>query len=150
MRSSLISLIVVSAAAVATPSLAAPAAYEEAAHVVDAFHAALDKGDRDAALATLDNTVAIYEQGWVESSRDAYAKEHLGADLTFAQGTKSEQISRSGTLLGDLAYVVTEGRTTGNFEGKPVNSITLETMVLRRDGEGWRIVHIHWSSRKPK
>jgi ketosteroid isomerase-like protein len=31
-----------------------------------------------------------------------------------------------------------------------VNSITLETMVLRRDADGWRIVHIHWSSRKPK
>ena len=149
MRSSLISLVVVSTAAVATPSLAAPA-YEEAAHVVDAFHAALDKGDRDAALAALDDAVAIYEQGWVESSKADYAKEHLGADLKFAQSTKSEHTSRTGALLGDLAYVTTEGRTTGTFEGKPVNSITLETMVLRRDGEGWRIVHIHWSSRKPK
>ena len=150
MRLTLVALLVAVSAAITTPSLAAPAAYEEAAHVVDVFHSALDKADRDAALAALDDAVAIYEQGWVESSKADYAKEHLGADLKFAQSTKSEHTSRTGALLGDLAYVTTEGRTTGTFEGKPVNSISLETMVLRRDGEGWRIVHIHWSSRKPK
>jgi hypothetical protein len=28
-----------------------------------------------------------------------------------------------------------------------VNSTGAELMVLRRDGDGWRIVAIHWSSR---
>jgi hypothetical protein len=26
--------------------------------------------------------------------------------------------------------------------------LATETMVLRRAGDDWRIVHIHWSSRK--
>ncbi|MBI1210982.1 MAG: DUF4440 domain-containing protein [Alphaproteobacteria bacterium] len=122
----------------------------EAAQIVDAFHDALAKGDRAAALETLDDNVQIYEQGWVENSKAEYAKAHLAGDLKFARSTKSQLTSRSGSLLGDLAFVTSEGRTTGVFEGKLVNSITLETMVLRHFSDGWRIVHIHWSSRSPK
>jgi ketosteroid isomerase-like protein len=122
----------------------------EAAQIVDAFHDALAEGDRAAALETLDDGVQIYEQGWVESSKAEYAKAHLAGDLKFARSTTSQLTSRSGSLLGDLAFVTSEGRTTGVFEGKLVNSITLETMVLRHFADGWRIVHIHWSSRSPK
>lgn len=136
--------------ALTTPSFATSLPYDEAAEIVDAFHTALAKGDRGAALATLTDTVAIYEQGWVESSKANYAKEHLGEDVKFARSTKSEQTHRTGLLTGDLAFVTTEGHTTGTFEGKPVDAITLETMILRRTSDGWRIVHIHWSSRKPK
>ena len=122
----------------------------EAGQTVDAFHAALEKGDGERAKSLLDDAVQIYEQGWVEHSKAEYVKEHLPSDLKFSQATTSTQASRSGVLLGDLAYVSSEGRTTGTFEGKPVDSITLETMVLRRSAGGWRIVHIHWSSRKAK
>ena len=149
MRHHIVCIALAAAAFIAASAHAASPPYEDASRAVDAFHSALEKGDRDAVLAALDDAVAIYEQGWVESSKAAYAKEHLGADLKFAQSTKSEQTARSGALIGDLAYVTTEGRTTGEFEGKPVNSITLETAVLRRTADGWRIVHIHWSSRKP-
>ena len=145
-----LAITAITLAALATPSFAAPQPYDQAAEIVDAFHTALATGDRDAVLATLTDTVAIYEQGWVESSKAEYANEHLGEDLKFARSTKSEQTRRTGLLTGDLAFVTTEGHTTGTFEGKPVDSITLETMILRRTSDGWRIVHIHWSSRKPK
>ncbi|MBP6013449.1 MAG: hypothetical protein KBA31_14585 [Alphaproteobacteria bacterium] len=42
---------------------------------------------------------------------------------------------------------MTEGRITGEYSGKPINSISLETMVLHRQPAGWKIVHVHWSSR---
>jgi hypothetical protein len=33
------------------------------------------------------------------------------------------------------------------FNGRPVDRLTVETMLLRRHADGWRIQHIHWSSR---
>jgi hypothetical protein len=45
-----------------------------------------------------------------------------------------------------VAWVSTEGRTTGSFKGKAIDLLTTETMILRRMAGDWRIVHIHWSS----
>jgi methionine-rich copper-binding protein CopC len=53
---------------------------------------------------------------------------------------------RSGNSDGRLAWIASEGRTTGNFHGKAIDRITTETMLLRRDGGAWKIAHIHWSS----
>lgn len=135
----------------APPPIAVPdAVLEEAALTVDAFHDALTKADRQAAQAFMDDNVQIYEQGWVERSKAEYAAHHLGSDAEFSAATKRTRTARSGIVLGDLAYVVSEGKTTGTFKGKAVDSLTLETMVLRRGPNGWRIVHIHWSSRSVK
>jgi ketosteroid isomerase-like protein len=49
--------------------------------------------------------------------------------------------------MGDLAWVASEASLSGNVSDKPVNVIGTETIVLRRTLAGWRIVHIHWSSR---
>jgi hypothetical protein len=35
---------------------------------------------------------------------------------------------------------------TGTYKEKPIDRVTAETMVLRRIGKQWKIVHIHWSS----
>ncbi len=123
---------------------------DEAAAAVDAFHNALVKGDRQAVQAALDDQVQIYEQGGVERSKAEYASHHLDADAAFSAVTARTQTARSGTILGDLAYVISEGTVAGTFKGKAIDSITLETMVLRRAQGGWRIVHIHWSSRDTK
>lgn len=117
------------------------------ADIVDAFHNALAKGDTATAHALLDENVEIFEQGWVEHSRAEYAAHHLQSDIEFSAVTRSTQTARSGAMLGDLAYVITEGRITGTYKGKPIDSITLETMVLRQSSGRWRIIHIHWSSR---
>jgi ketosteroid isomerase-like protein len=47
---------------------------------------------------------------------------------------------------GAFAWVASEGRMTGNWQGRAVDRVTTETMVLRRVGGSWRIIHIHWSS----
>ena len=137
----------------AEPPPAAPertAAIEDAGRTVDAFHDALTKGDRQAAQALLDDKVQIFEQGWVERSKAEYAAHHLESDAAFSAATTSAQTARSGMILGELAYVTSEGKVSGTFKGKFIDSITLETMVLRRAPDGWRIVHIHWSSRDAK
>ena len=128
----------------------AGSALRQAAKTVDAFHDALAKGNRAAVEALLDDDVHIYEQGWVERSKTEYASHHLASDIEFSKVTTRKEAARSGVILGDLAYVTSEGTVSGEFEGKAINSVTLETMVLRRAKKGWRIVHIHWSSRAAK
>ncbi len=118
-----------------------------AAEAVDAFQAALRAGDRDAALAVLAEDAIIFEAGGAERSRAEYASHHLEADAAFAAATEATVTRRSGEASGDGAWITSEGRTTGTFNGRPVDRLTVETMLLRRDADGWRIQHIHWSSR---
>jgi ketosteroid isomerase-like protein len=125
--------------------MVAPSA-RPAAAVIDAFHAALRRGDTNAALSYLAEDALIYESGGVERGKQEYAAHHLGADAAFAQAVPSSTTRRSGEAVGNIAWIATEGRTTGTYKDKGVDRITTETMVLRRSGAAWKIVHIHWSS----
>lgn len=120
-----------------------------AAAAIDAFHAALKAGDTAAALTFLAPDVMIFEEGGAERSRDEYASHHLGSDAAFAAASDATVARRSGWAEGDVAWITSEGRTTGQFNGRAVDRLTTETMVLKRHADGWRIHHIHWSSRAP-
>jgi ketosteroid isomerase-like protein len=117
---------------------------------VTAFHKALEQGDRDAALVLLSENVRIFEQGWVEQSRAEYASHHLDSDIGYAKAVKSEVSNVEVSIDGGIAVVMSQSTTKGTYDGKPVDSVGLETMVLRKTGDAWKIVHIHWSSRKAK
>lgn len=117
-----------------------------AAATVDAFHAALRRGDTRSALTMLANDVLIFEGGGVERTKVEYEAHHLAADATFTQAVPSMLTRRAGHAVGPTAWIASEGRTTGTFGGKAVDRVTAETMVLRRIGPDWKIVHIHWSS----
>ena len=125
-----------------------PVSAQGAAATVDAFHAALRRGNTAAAAALLADNAIIYESGGVERSKAEYAAHHLPADAAFSRATTAVVSSRSGTTLGNLAWIASEGHTTGTWNGKPIDLVTTETMVLRKIGKAWKIVHIHWSSEK--
>lgn len=127
----------------------APGAVEAAA-AVDAFHAALKAGDTTSALALLSPDAMIFEEGGAERSRDEYASHHLASDAAFAAASEAAVNQRSGQIVGEVAWILSEGRTTGQFNGRAVDRLTTETMVLERGADGWRIRHIHWSSRAPR
>ncbi len=131
------------------PAMAAPRDDDKAtvAAVVDAFHAALAAGDRAGALSRLAAEVQIFEAGGAERSRDEYASHHLAGDMEYVAATRTELLSRTVEVAGDTAWVLTLSKTTGTFKGKAVSSRGAETMLLRRGAEGWKIVHVHWSSR---
>lgn len=113
---------------------------------VDAFHRALEAGDGAAALALFDPGVLIYESGFAERSTAEYQGHHLPADMAFSQAMARQVTARQVRVEGDAAVVTSETRTKGAFRDKEYDLRGTETMVLRRDGEGWRITHIHWSS----
>jgi ketosteroid isomerase-like protein len=120
-----------------------------AAAVVDAFHAALRQGNTKTALSHLAENALIFEAGGVERGRQEYASHHLGADSAFSQAVPGKVTRRAGEAMGNVAWIATEGRTSGTYRGKAIDQVTTETMVLRRAGKAWKIVHIHWSSALP-
>jgi ketosteroid isomerase-like protein len=146
----LIALLALAAPAAAQP--AAPpadgvsASAKAAAATVDAFHAALRRGDTAAASALLTDDALVFEEGRAERSKAEYAARHLGADAAFSKAVPGIVGRRRGDALGDLAWIATEGRTKGSYRGTEVDRVTDETMVLRRVDGAWKIVHIHWSS----
>lgn len=123
-----------------------PASARPAVAVVDAFHAALQRGDGKAALSALAEDALIFESGGVERSKVEYASHHLGADMAFSKAVPSSVSQRHASALGSTAWVASEGRTNGTWRGRSIDAATTETMVLRRTPGGWKIVHIHWSS----
>ena len=127
-------------------SAGAKAAAQGPAAIVDAFHAALTRGDTTGAATLLANEALIFEEGGAERSKAEYVAHHLPSDAEFSKGTQSVVTHRSRATSGSVAWVASEGRTTGAYKGKPVDVRTTETMLLRRAGPRWTIVHIHWSS----
>lgn len=143
-RRTLLALAPVAAGAAALPALAATPA---PVAVVEAFHGALGEGDAAAVADLLLDDAVIFEQGGAEASKAEYVEVHLPGDIAYSQGMKDSVTSRRSDVQDGVAWVLTQGRTTGAYEGKPVDRLTTETMVLKRTGSGWRIAHIHWSSR---
>jgi len=119
----------------------------DAAKTVDAFHAALGRNDTDAALALLAEDAMIFEAGNVERSKTEYASHHAGADAAFAAAVPSTLLKRTARAAGHLAWIASETRTAGRYKDRDVNRLGTESMVLQHTADGWRIVHIHWSSR---
>jgi hypothetical protein len=126
---------------------ASPDATPGPARAVDAFHAALAAGDRSAVLSLLAGDVLIFEQGFATDGRNAYAKQNLKPDITFAQATHYKVLSRRLIWLGNAAaLVLSQSRTTGTFDGHQIDLVGTETMLVRRYGNLWQIAHIHWSA----
>lgn len=116
------------------------------AQTVDDFHAALASGNTAAAAGLLAEDALIFESGGAERSKAEYVGHHLPADAAFAKAVKRTVTHRSQGGEGDTAWVASETRTTGTYKDKPVDLTSTETVVLRRTGGQWRIVHFHWSS----
>ena len=115
-----------------------------------AFHKALATGDTTGALQLLSPTVRILESGSIETLAQ-YRGQHLPADVAYSKSVVSTPVAVDVTVAGDVAWVVASSATTGEFNGRPVNSVTVELMVLRRAGKGnggWLIESVHWSSRR--
>ena len=118
----------------------------EVVAVVDAFQAALRAGDVDRAAGFLDPGVVILESGGAEHSRDEYLAVHAPADAQFLKSVKITPGQRTTRIEGNLAWVASLSEFELEKDGLTAFIDAAETMVLRRDAGGWKIVHIHWSS----
>jgi len=120
------------------------------AETVDAFHAALRKNDTAGALSLLDRGLVVYEFGGIDPTVEAYALNHLPFDMDAAAATQWKLETRRLGGEGSERWVLSTYRVTGKqSDGKPIDQTTLETVILRRSGEQFRIVHFHWSTSDP-
>jgi len=117
------------------------------AGTADALDYAIAHGDEAQVKALLAPDVLIYESGGQESSRDEYAAHHMKADMAFTAHVQRKVLDRRQGSAGELAWVATRSRVTGTYKDKPIDELSTETLVLKRTPEGWRVVHIQWSSR---
>lgn len=123
------------------------------AQAVDRFHQALASGDSVAALDLLAPDAIILESG-DEESRGTYAAHHLQEDIAFARAVRSEHGPLKVTIIGDVAWVSSLSTAQGQFNGRAVNSVGAELMILSRQRAragrtgAWKIRAIHWSSHR--
>jgi ketosteroid isomerase-like protein len=137
-------------AADSSTEIPADADAEAAVAVVDAFGKALAAGDFKTVEALLDPEVLILESGGAERDRAEYLGHHAIADAQFLMNAHVQTGRRRARASGDVAWVGTESELHASEDGKPMTLLSTETMVLRKSDAGWRIVHIHWSSRQKK
>lgn len=132
----------------ATPTSSdVPAAAHPAVDTVTAFGTALAAGDFAEVERLLDPAVIILESGGAERSRAEYLGHHAQSDARFLAAANVIPVRRVARVDGALAWVASEGETHANRNGVPMTLLSTETMVLAKSAEGWRIVHVHWSSR---
>ena len=110
------------------------------------FHAALAAGDSSAALALLADDVAILETGGVET-KTQYRTGHINGDMSFAKAVPSVRTMTGVHVRGDAAWVTSSSVTQGESNGRQINSVGAELVVLSKEGGTWKIRAVHWSSR---
>jgi ketosteroid isomerase-like protein len=114
---------------------------------IDGFEAALRAADFERVSALLDPGVVILESGGAERSREEYLASHAKSDAAFMKDAQIRDRKTDVKVAGDAAWAMTTSKVQYEYEGKPRTVNAAETMILRRGPGGWKIVHIHWSSR---
>ena len=128
----------------------ADAATAPAEAVADRFSTALQAGDLGTVGGLLAEDVLILESGGAERSRAEYLQHHAISDSEFLKTAHVQRLRRTARIEGGMAWIGTESEIHTTKDGQPLALLSTETMVLRETPSGWRIVHIHWSSRPKK
>ena len=114
--------------------------------VVEGFHAALSAGDSTSALTYLHDDLIVYEAGHAETLAE-YRSGHLASDIAFSQSVVFAT-ERDTVVPGrELSLYLRQYSMKGSYRDKEIDARGVESIVLALSGEGWKIRHIHWSSR---
>ena len=119
------------------------------ADAVDGFHAALKRKDTGGVLSYLDRSLVVFEFGVTDPTVEAYALSHLPGDIDMAAVSEWTLQARRVGGSGDERWVLSTYRVIGKLpDGKAIDQVMQETAIVRRAGDSFRIVHLHWSSDK--
>ena len=146
MRASLFACAMLTLAAAPLTGQSAGADVAAVTAVVNAFHNGIRSGDAAAVAQVIADDALMLEAGGTET-RAEYLKDHLPADIEFEKTVSIKRSPIRVVVNGPSAWATSTGEFSGTFQGKPVDSIGAELMVLSREPAGWRIRAIHWSGR---
>jgi ketosteroid isomerase-like protein len=110
------------------------------------FHTGLTTGNAGGALAVVGADAVFLEAGSVET-RAQYEKDHLPADIEFEKSVPIKRGELRVVVSGDAAWSTCTYELKGTFQGRAIDSIGTEMMVLSRAAGGWQIRAVSWSSR---
>ncbi len=117
-----------------------------AADCLAAFEAALSRVDLDAAMALLsDDVVFFYSNGSAHCGKSA-VRAAIKANFDSIRDDTYATHDHIWLAQSDIAAACTyRFDWTGTMDGKQVGGRGRGTTVLRRESDGWRIVHEHLS-----
>lgn len=130
-----------------TPAIDVPADAAAAVAVADRFAQALADGDFETVESLLAPDVLILESGGAERSREEYLSHHAISDAKFLRDVHQQLLRRRAQAAAAVVWIGSERELHATKDGAPSTLLSTETMVLRHTPDGWRIAHIHWSSR---
>ncbi|MGH9200741.1 MAG: YybH family protein [Vicinamibacterales bacterium] len=113
------------------------------------YDAAFVAKDLDKLATFYHPEVTIFEGGGVNRGWVDYRDHHLGPELKESQNLQFSHSNVVVRMLGrDAAYVTADYAIKGRMGERDVDGGGLATLVLIRDGSGWKIRHSHTSSRR--
>jgi hypothetical protein len=118
----------------------------DAIAVVDAFDAASAGGCPERAARLLDPGVVVVVDGRVAGTREDYLALLAGQAPALPRQEERQLLRRQARAGLALAWVVSE-RAMCPSEPVADGRIETETIVLSRSAEGWKILHLHRSTR---
>lgn len=138
-----------------TQAAARPAATsmdEKAVRAVLArYKAAIERLDATDTEALFTEDSAVFETGGVEGTYRHYLAHHLGPELAAFRSFAFSDYTVAVRLEGDLALATeTYNYRIETKTGEIATRKGVATSVLTRTAEGWKILVMHNSARKPK
>lgn len=137
----------------ALPTLAAAQAASNDAASVEAwlkgYDAAFLARDLDRLAAFYHPDVTIYEGGGINNGWADYRDRHLGPELKAFTNLQFGHSETKVTLLpgGQSAYATSRYIIKAKMGEREIDAEGLETLLLIRTPDGWKIRHSHTSSR---
>lgn len=113
------------------------------------YDAAFNAKDLEKLAAFYHPDVTIYEGGGINNGWVDYRDRHLGPELKAFENLQFGHSNTKVTMLpgGQSAYVTSEYAIRAKMGERDLDSRGLETLVLVKTPDGWRIRHSHTSSR---
>ena len=141
----------VHAAPVAAQSASVSADENAVRAVLARYKAAIERLDATGTETLFTEDSAVFETGGVEGTYNEYLAHHLGPELAAFRAFAFSDYTVAVRIEGDLA-LATE---TYNYRIQPkTGEIAMRkgvaTSVLTRTADGWKILVMHNSARKPK
>lgn len=118
---------------------------------VEAIAAAFKSGDLAAFDSIYHDSVTIFEDGVANTDWASYREEHLIPVLgTLVDPTVEFQDIRVRFSGFGTALVTCRYYTAGTYEGEAIELRGVATLIFRRLGSRWWLVHIHTSTPRPQ
>lgn len=114
------------------------------------FHAALFGGDFDVVAQSFSPDAVIFENGVREKSLEDYLEHHLKPEMPMLKASERQILQQDVLTSADAVTISTASNISMTAKGKVYDFLSVETMVLSNQADGWKVTHIHWSSRPAK